>query len=448
MSQISLPIQGPSKGGDVSRQGAGDASADGVLAAFGDILAGLAGKGEGEGEGAGEGASLLALGLTPEADSAPAAADGAVARDAGLVPAPEQSSRTPGSEAQGDDQEMPPPDSDSDEATGAGAQVLTIPAALGAQADGETDAQAMRPGAEARAESRPERPAEPGTSPQRSLTEEAERLLRANVRGERPGEPGSPPQSPQSEDAERLLRANARGERPVEPVEPRPAPADRAAAAEEAGRRPGSDLMQMLLSGERARGQPPPSAQPELVASQFHQLQEMGAESDGRSRLAMPAAPPQADLAQSSPNAPAVRAAVPAVAVEIAAQARDGNRQFTIQLDPPELGRVDVRLDIARDGAMTAKLVVDRPETLDLLVRDARALERTLQENGFRLDEDGVQYQLRDQPGFAGNGREGAGDGAAGAGGEAGSDADGDGAAGDDNGGPRRVTLGGIDMRV
>jgi flagellar hook-length control protein FliK len=87
------------------------------------------------------------------------------------------------------------------------------------------------------------------------------------------------------------------------------------------------------------------------------------------------------------------------LAVEIAARAHDGKRRFEIRLDPPELGRIDVRLDVARDGQVTSRLVVERAETLDLLRRDAPALERALQSAGLRTGESGLEFSLRDHSG-------------------------------------------------
>jgi hypothetical protein len=87
------------------------------------------------------------------------------------------------------------------------------------------------------------------------------------------------------------------------------------------------------------------------------------------------------------------------LAVEIAARALEGKHRFEIRLDPPELGRIDVRLDVHRDGHVTSRLVVERVETLDLLRRDAPALERALQSAGLHTNESGLHFSLRDQSG-------------------------------------------------
>jgi hypothetical protein len=84
-----------------------------------------------------------------------------------------------------------------------------------------------------------------------------------------------------------------------------------------------------------------------------------------------------------------------AIAVEIVCRMRDGMRRFDIRLDPPELGRSDVRLGVARHGTVTTKLTRDRPETLDLMQRDARGLERALQQAGLTTDGGGLEFSLR-----------------------------------------------------
>jgi chemotaxis protein MotD len=86
-----------------------------------------------------------------------------------------------------------------------------------------------------------------------------------------------------------------------------------------------------------------------------------------------------------------------ALAVEIISRLRDGLRRFDIRLDPPELGRVDVRLEVDKNGHATTRLTVDKPETLDLLLRDARGLERALQQAGLKTDQGGLEFSLRQQ---------------------------------------------------
>ncbi len=94
--------------------------------------------------------------------------------------------------------------------------------------------------------------------------------------------------------------------------------------------------------------------------------------------------------AQPAPN-------LPALAVEIAARSQSGAKQFDIRLDPPELGRVDVRLSIDASGKASAHLSADQPRTLSLLQNDAPALTRALRDAGLDVSQDGLNFSLRQQ---------------------------------------------------
>jgi flagellar hook-length control protein FliK len=101
----------------------------------------------------------------------------------------------------------------------------------------------------------------------------------------------------------------------------------------------------------------------------------------------------------TAPTAGAVPIA--GLAVEIAARAQAGTNRFEIRLDPPELGRIDVRLDVNRDGQVTSHVTVDRTDTLNLLQREQPQLERALEQAGLKTADNGLQFSLRDQS-FAG----------------------------------------------
>jgi flagellar hook-length control protein FliK len=98
---------------------------------------------------------------------------------------------------------------------------------------------------------------------------------------------------------------------------------------------------------------------------------------------------------QMTPQAAAVPLA--GIAIEIAGKALAGKNRFEIRLDPPELGRIEVRLDVDRDGNATTHMVADRADTLDLLRRDSSGLERALQDAGLKTGDNGLQFSLRDQ---------------------------------------------------
>jgi flagellar hook-length control protein FliK len=105
----------------------------------------------------------------------------------------------------------------------------------------------------------------------------------------------------------------------------------------------------------------------------------------------------------SAPSSAAATAAVPiaGLAVAIASRAQAGSNQFDIRLDPPELGRIDVRLAVDHNGQVTTHMTAERADTLDLLQSQQPQLERALEQAGLKTAENGLQFTLRDQS-FAG----------------------------------------------
>jgi flagellar hook-length control protein FliK len=95
----------------------------------------------------------------------------------------------------------------------------------------------------------------------------------------------------------------------------------------------------------------------------------------------------------------AINAPVPlsGLALELAASARSGKSRFEIRLDPADLGRIDVRIDVDRNGQVTSHLRVEKPETLSMLRQDAPQLQRALDDAGFKTGNGGLQFSLRDQ---------------------------------------------------
>jgi flagellar hook-length control protein FliK len=89
------------------------------------------------------------------------------------------------------------------------------------------------------------------------------------------------------------------------------------------------------------------------------------------------------------------------LAVAIASRAQAGSTQFDIRLDPPELGRIDVRLDVGSNGQVTTHVTADRADTLQLLQNQQPQLQQALEQAGLKTADNGLQFSLRDQS-FAG----------------------------------------------
>ena len=105
----------------------------------------------------------------------------------------------------------------------------------------------------------------------------------------------------------------------------------------------------------------------------------------------------------------ATNGAVPlsGLALQIAANVKSGRSSFEIRLDPADLGRIDVRVDIDRNGQVTSHLTVEKPETLSMLRQDAPQLQQALNDAGLKTGSDGLQFSLRDQSSSGQNGGNG-----------------------------------------
>ena len=182
-----------------------------------------------------------------------------------------------------------------------------------------------------------------------------------------------------------------------------PEPAANVAATEEAARKP-NDAVRAAPSAEPAAA-PAAQASPERpVATPTPMTNAATADANASAGLTAAASATSTAVSAAPASggaqvAAAYAAPVPVagIAVEIVARARDGQNRFEIRLDPPELGRVDVHLRVDRDGNVASRLIVERSETLDLLRRDAPALERALQSAGLKTGEQGLEFSLRDQ---------------------------------------------------
>ena len=111
------------------------------------------------------------------------------------------------------------------------------------------------------------------------------------------------------------------------------------------------------------------------------------------------------EAARAGPTPPALQSA-PAATIQVYTriiERADGRAQrFEIRLDPAELGRVDVRIEIGADRKVHAVLAAHDSAALSDLMRGQRALERALADAGIDLADNGVRFELaRDNSGGA-----------------------------------------------
>lgn len=81
------------------------------------------------------------------------------------------------------------------------------------------------------------------------------------------------------------------------------------------------------------------------------------------------------------------------VAIHVRNGIKAGADSIHVRLNPAELGRVEVRLQIDSDKIVQTVVTVEKAETLESLQRDARTLQRALEDAGFKSDPDSFTFQ-------------------------------------------------------
>ena len=91
------------------------------------------------------------------------------------------------------------------------------------------------------------------------------------------------------------------------------------------------------------------------------------------------------------------------VIVQINRSVKNGDDQISLQLHPADLGRITVKLEVGSDGMVQGSVTAENPQTLALLQKDSRSLERALQDAGLRTDPGSLQFNLGGQGNNNGN---------------------------------------------
>ncbi|HME28136.1 MAG TPA: flagellar hook-length control protein FliK [Acetobacteraceae bacterium] len=105
-----------------------------------------------------------------------------------------------------------------------------------------------------------------------------------------------------------------------------------------------------------------------------------------------PAAPTEAG-ATASPRTASPAAQIAPALVQTS-HAPDGAQRLTMRLEPPELGRVQVRIDRPAEAAARVEITVDKAETLTLLLRDQPQLQRALDQAGVPAEGRTVTFHV------------------------------------------------------
>lgn len=201
----------------------------------------------------------------------------------------------------------------------------------------------------------------------------------------------------------------AKGQRPpapTAPTAPPPGPADESAEEDVP-----SDAQGVLARNAKANTATGAKSAP-ADAPDFSDLVTAAARTDTNGPIApasaathtlstQTVAPSDASTADLTATRASAAPVASQVAHEIVRRANGENTRFEVRLDPAELGKIQVRLDVSRDHKVTAVVTADNPQALAELSRGARDLQQSLQSAGLDLADDGLTFDLSNsQNGF------------------------------------------------
>jgi flagellar hook-length control protein FliK len=69
-----------------------------------------------------------------------------------------------------------------------------------------------------------------------------------------------------------------------------------------------------------------------------------------------------------------------------------GNRQLTLEINPPELGRLEIKIDSA-ENILTAHIIASESITSEMLTREKSQLIEALKEQGIDLPDVNISYR-------------------------------------------------------
>lgn len=93
-------------------------------------------------------------------------------------------------------------------------------------------------------------------------------------------------------------------------------------------------------------------------------------------------------------NGQTVASRVTEVAQIMVEKAQNGEKSFFVRLDPPELGKIEVELKFGENNKIEAVLKAQTPEALNELMRQARDMVDTLNQSGFNLSRNDLNFSL------------------------------------------------------
>ncbi|OJX68570.1 flagellar hook-length control protein FliK [Magnetospirillum sp. 64-120] len=150
--------------------------------------------------------------------------------------------------------------------------------------------------------------------------------------------------------------------------------------------------MVAALAAAQAEG----ASQPQAASSGSGNQTQAVAGLNGASgtQAASKTAQAQAAQAPRPQQMPQAKEIMDQVKVQIAKSGANGDT-IKVQLKPVELGSIEVKLDVAKDGSVSGVVTADNKDTLAMLKNDSRTLEKALSDAGFKTDAGSLTFNLR-----------------------------------------------------
>ena len=83
---------------------------------------------------------------------------------------------------------------------------------------------------------------------------------------------------------------------------------------------------------------------------------------------------------------------------ERAADLKEGDVEYSITLDPEDLGRITVRMTKTADGAVSVSIAAENSKTMKIIEDNGSAIQDTLRQNGVQLENWQTVSESRQEP--------------------------------------------------
>ena len=85
------------------------------------------------------------------------------------------------------------------------------------------------------------------------------------------------------------------------------------------------------------------------------------------------------------------------IKINITKSAVKGIDKIDIQLKPEDLGRIEVKMQIGKDGKLQAHIISSKPEVMEILQRDVSSLEKAFKDAGFETNNQSFTFSFKEQ---------------------------------------------------